>query len=383
MLRDFDVAASAMLAGLCFFAGALLVQSRPPYYGRSQGLALFLFVVGLASVEDILTSIGVHLTAPHLLGLSWPFAMLKGPAIYAYVRAMTTPAPPAYSRRDLLLLGWPFLLGVILATPFYLLDGPSKIAFMTRGEAALFADRGLEATGVLGVIGLALLVAFAYLVAAFRLLRRHMKRAPELFSNIEDTSLSWARWVLLILSAAWLWGVAKSSGSVLGIAPVWQEAVASMLEIAWVGALAYFGVLQRPIFNTQRKSPPPPVQKYSRSALDRERMQRIAEKLTLAMTEEKLFEDSSLSLRDLSDRLGVSENYISQTLNDMLSRNFFDFVNAARVDEAKRLLRACEMSVLEVALTVGFNSRSTFNVAFKKHAGMTPSQFRAAAAATP
>lgn len=371
-----------MLAGVCFFAGALLANPKPPHGGRSYGLAVFLLVTGLSSVEDVLMATGVHRVAPHIMGLSWPFAMLKGPAIYAYVLAMTTPGPIACCRRNALLLGWPFLAGAVLATPFYMLDGPSKIAFMARGEAALFAEQSLPAFGVIGVIGLALGVAFVYLIAAFRLLRRHMKRAPDLFSNIEDKTLSWVRWVLLILSAAWLWGVAKSSGSLLGIAPVWQEAVASLLEIGWVGALGYFGALQRPIFDMQ-KNIPPPAPKYSRSALDAERMQRIADKLKQAMEEEKLFEDASLSLRDLSDRLGVSENYISQTLNDKLGRNFFDFVNAARIDEARRLLRESGMSVLDIALAVGFNSRSTFNAAFKKHAGATPSQFRAAAGSKP
>jgi AraC-like DNA-binding protein len=86
-------------------------------------------------------------------------------------------------------------------------------------------------------------------------------------------------------------------------------------------------------------------------------------------------------LRDLSDRLGVSENYLSQTLNEKLGRNFFDFVNAWRVDEAKRLLRENDGPVLAIALEVGFNSRSTFNAAFKKHGGGTPSQFRADARA--
>jgi AraC-like DNA-binding protein len=105
-------------------------------------------------------------------------------------------------------------------------------------------------------------------------------------------------------------------------------------------------------------------------------MARIAEKLQRAMDQDRLFADASLSLRDLADRIGVSENYISQTLNERLGRNFFDFVNAARIDAAKPLLREDGKTVLEVALAVGFNSRSTFNAAFRKHAGSTPSRFR-------
>jgi AraC-like DNA-binding protein len=204
-----------------------------------------------------------------------------------------------------------------------------------------------------------------------------MRRVRDLFSNIENKSLSWVRWVLLILSAAWLWGVVKSSTGVLGLAAFWQQVVALALELGWIAVLAYFGVRQLPVFDVQA-SEPVAAPKYSRSALDAAHMDRIAEKLQRALHEQGLFADASLSLRSLSDNLGISENYISQTLNDRLGKNFFDFVNGARIEEAKRLLRAQGTTVLETALAVGFNSRSTFNAAFRKHAGCTPSAFRAA-----
>jgi AraC-like DNA-binding protein len=381
MLAYFSVAVSSMVAGMTLFTAALLLNRRPPWYGHARGLAIFMLVAGIAALDDVLLAAGAQQVAPHLIGMAWPFAMLKGPAIYAYVKEMTSPAQPALTRRNLLWLGWPLLLGISLAMPFYVLDGQSKIEFIARGEGALSADHSLPALGVLGIIGLSLLISLACLIAAFRLLRRHMQRVPDLFSNIEDKSLSWARWVLLILSAAWIWGAAKSGGSLLGVAPAWHELVASALEFGWLGALCYFGVLQQPVFpekpaQVEDSVEPEPAPKYARSALDTERMQRIADKLQRAMDQDRLFADASLSLRDLSDRLGVSENYISQTLNEQLGRNFFDFVNAARIEAAKSLLREGRKTVLEIALAVGFNSRSTFNTAFRKHTGSTPSGFR-------
>ncbi|GAB4525794.1 MAG: hypothetical protein Kow00133_14500 [Amphiplicatus sp.] len=380
MIQLINIVAPSALAGACVLAAALLVNPKLPCGDRSQGLAVFLILIAFSAIEDLAIAAGLHQRAPHLLGVSWPFAMLKGPAIYAYVAAMTRPTQPEYGPRHLLALGWPFLLGLVLATPFYLLDASAKLAFMAGGESALFDARTAPALGALGVICLSLVIAFGYLVVSFRLLRRHMRRVRDLFSNIEDKTLNWLRWVLLILLAAWIWGAADSSGSLLGVAPVWQEAAASFLELGWVGALAYFGILQRPIFPS-RTPAGVPQRKYGRSALDSERMERIAEKLNRVMQDEKLFRNPSLSLRDLSDRLSVSENYLSQTLNEKLGRNFFDFVNAWRVDEAKRLLRENDGPVLAIALEVGFNSRSTFNAAFKKHGGGTPSQFRADARA--
>ena len=56
--------------------------------------------------------------------------------------------------------------------------------------------------------------------------------------------------------------------------------------------------------------------------------------------------------------------------------SFFDFVNGFRVDEAERLLRDTDRSVTEIALDVGFNSRSTFNTAVRKHRSLTPTDLR-------
>ncbi len=387
MLLTLDIIASALSAGMCLFAAALLSSGAPPWHGRARGLAVFMLVNGLGSLHQIMLASQAHRGVPHLIGITWPLMLLQGPAIYAYVRAMTEPVVAPRTLRGWLWYGWPLLLGVVLVTPFYLQDGAAKIAFMARGEAGLLKGPDLVALGVLGMIGGVFAVALIYIVLAFRLLVRHIRRVRDLFSNIENKSLSWVRWVLVILSAAWLWGTVISGSDVLGVAPVWQKVVAALLELGWIGALAYFGVRQFPVFEVRpvvvqpldapARVETPAEPKYSRSALDAGRMDRIAEKLQRAMREQRLFVDASLSLRSLSDTLGVSENYISQTLNDRLGRNFFDFVNAARIEEAKRLLREEGRTVLDTAMAVGFNSRSTFNAAFRKHAGSTPSGFRA------
>lgn len=72
---------------------------------------------------------------------------------------------------------------------------------------------------------------------------------------------------------------------------------------------------------------------------------------------------------------------LSQIINERLKQNFVDFINTYRVEEAKRKLLAphkSHYSVLAIAEEAGFNSKSSFNSVFKKHARMTPSEFRKA-----
>jgi len=73
----------------------------------------------------------------------------------------------------------------------------------------------------------------------------------------------------------------------------------------------------------------------------------------------------------------VSAQYLSQTLNQTLQQSFYDYINDARIAAAKQQLQHTDDSVLNIAMAVGFNARSSFYKAFKASTGLTPAQFRA------
>jgi AraC-like DNA-binding protein len=68
---------------------------------------------------------------------------------------------------------------------------------------------------------------------------------------------------------------------------------------------------------------------------------------------------------------------LSQAINDGLKKSFFEMTAEYRIDEAKRLLKEKpNFKVEEIAESVGYNSKSSFNTAFKKITGQTPSEWR-------
>lgn len=104
------------------------------------------------------------------------------------------------------------------------------------------------------------------------------------------------------------------------------------------------------------------------------------DRLLAFMTTSEPYLDSELSLAALSDQVAMTPREVSELVNQSLGLHFFDFVNGYRVRKAQELLLATpRRSVLEVLYTVGFNSKSSFNTAFKKHAGLTPSAYRSQA----
>ena len=365
---------------LIAFAVALLLVQKTPRRDQSLLLATFLGLYGLVKVHQILLATGAYLIVPHLTGVVFPIMMLLGPTIYFYARTMTSVARCHFVPAD----AW-FLAGLLvvlaLNAQYFQLGSADKIALLTHHASASQLEVARIRCYLLNIVYL--LFSGLCLLAAFRLFLRHTQRLRSLFSNIENKSLAWLRAVLLILAAGWSWDVAGEIWSLYGGAPIWLSLATNLVEMGWIAAIAFFGVLQHPVFEpatSNDESPAAEGEKYSRSALKQEHMIRIAAKLGLAMTRDKIFEDPELSLRTLSDHTGVSENYISQTLNDQVGKNFFDFVNSYRVAEARRRLETTGEPIVAIAFAVGFQSRSTFNAAFKRHSGTTPREHRAARA---
>lgn len=89
--------------------------------------------------------------------------------------------------------------------------------------------------------------------------------------------------------------------------------------------------------------------------------------------------DPDLTLPDLAARLGINTTYLSRGLNDGLGVNFAGFINGLRSRAVADALEAGrDDDLLSLALEAGFNSKASFNRAFKAELGVSPSAFRRA-----
>lgn len=102
-------------------------------------------------------------------------------------------------------------------------------------------------------------------------------------------------------------------------------------------------------------------------------------KLEYLMQIEKIYRDPNLSLGSTAEILGISACYLSSMVNAIIKRSFIDYINEYRLTDVKRNLHSDEFeqyTIVSVGLEAGFNSKSAFYTAFKKHTGVTPSRFR-------
>lgn len=95
------------------------------------------------------------------------------------------------------------------------------------------------------------------------------------------------------------------------------------------------------------------------------------------LSKEKLYYDEDLSLKRLADLLEIQPQELSAYLNHHLQINFNSFINRYRVDEAIQLMREdSSRSIITIAFSVGFNSKSVFYDAFTRQTGLSPAKFR-------
>jgi AraC-like DNA-binding protein len=101
--------------------------------------------------------------------------------------------------------------------------------------------------------------------------------------------------------------------------------------------------------------------------------------LTRLMEEEKLYLDFDISMSSLAQKMGLSNGYLSQIINQKEGQNFYDYINTYRVKAVVEKLSdaaSAHLSMYGIALDCGFKSKSTFNAVFKKVTGKTPSEYK-------
>jgi len=123
--------------------------------------------------------------------------------------------------------------------------------------------------------------------------------------------------------------------------------------------------------------PEPEKTKYGNNRLPDFARESIVAELKRYMQSAQPWLRIDLTLGQLAAGINVSPHHLSQIINSDFGKSFACYINEYRVDAACRWLSGDNgRSVLDIALDSGFASKSSFNALFKKHTGMTPSEYR-------
>lgn len=337
-------------------------------------LASFLLANALYIVDFLQIHLKWYREFPHLLLFGFSLIFLFGPLLYFYTKSMTAPSF-SFRKRDFLHAA-PFLLyWIYLATNFYPYSAEAKIALFDSGKIDYLFNK-------IYIYDIAHILILIYMAASLRELYRFRQQLKHYFSSIEKLNLSWLRLVLYGFLLMWLCDLTNSI--ILRFTRP-QPAIPYLLLLSSLGinfifaTVAVYRSLKQPLIFSGLQPEKNGKHKYSQSSLTKSDSQRYLATVTSYMNLKKPFLNPSLTINELAENLAIPSRHLSQVINESLHQNFYDFVNHYRIEEAKRMLSEDsndKKTILEVLYEAGFNSKSAFNIAFKKHTGMTPSEFK-------
>jgi AraC-like DNA-binding protein len=246
--------------------------------------------------------------------------------------------------------------------------------FGTQGTLRMEGIPVLDEALVVGAV-ISMLIYFGVTIRLYRQYRRQY--VEEHFSDTAKVSFTWLRnFLYAVVGAILIWLVFlivdKFGAQPLSYVQNWYSYFAWGIIIYYLSISGYY---TRPAESLKLHFEPTPP---SSTAATEDRIAEWKQKLQRYMETERPFLKQDLTLQELASKLGISATALSRTINTGFQQNFNDFINTYRVDAVKAKLldpAAAHLSLLGIALDCGFNSKATFNRAFRKHAGTSPSEF--------
>jgi AraC-like DNA-binding protein len=370
------LAACLMLGGVHAIVLAIVLRRRERNRRANRYIAALLGALGLLLFNGCLRATGTLSEHPHLIGLTAWVPFVLGPLVFLYVREMTAPEPerlaPAW--RHFIV---PAAYVLLLAATFFPRSASYKLG-VAEGAPSWSVTAGEVTLLVYGI---------SYGIAALVLLGRHRANILDLYSNLRAVSL---RWLKLLAGLNVLVWISAFVGFVVRVSGVTGASAAS--AIVPIGStvvtfvIGYFQLAQGEIFAPQpapaAPAAPTPAPEprlppaYARARLADDDASAVEDRVRAAMTERHLYQRSGLTLAELADEVAATPHELSQVLSTRLGRNFYTFINEHRIEHVKTALLATDRPVLDLAFEAGFQSKSTFNTAFRKTTGTTPREFR-------
>lgn len=387
---------SLLIFQLLFLSFFLFTQEKGK---RVSNLLLGVFFLSMALnlLDVFLLMTGVYFFYPALAGWGSPLPLVFGPLLYFYTQSIVYKDFSLSLKKSVHFL--PFLIFFCGTEVYYLL--------LSHGEqeAFLHGASGHHFPRIVSVVSTLIFLLFlCYIIASLRLVTRYRKAAGQFFSDGRQTDMSWLYSMLVFFMGIMVF--ATFNGLLVQTALAGAYLVAFNLLLLTVLVFinrVLLKALRRPGFFPFREEMQADAgslrrggtyfrqdesaegladmtgQKVKENERADPEKERIAQVLVQYMESHKPYLESELTLDQLAAQLSLKARNLSQVINEVLGRSFFDFVNRYRIEEARRLLTNPadpKVTVLEVLYQVGFNSKSSFNTLFKKYTGVTPTEFR-------
>ncbi len=347
-----------------------------------------------------------------------PVILMFIPVFYLYILSVTT---PGFRFKQIYAIHFiPALAIALLNLPYLISTQTEKTEFVSLGNSIqgrqnLFSY--LMAIYIIGIYGVFTIQLLYYAFKAVRLYKKHKNYIENRYSYTENINLDW---ILVLIICFVFFFVSNAILYLVGFSQhLFSQILYNLVMLATMLYVGYRGLLQIDLNGNEQNNYKEilinenqaggnsnilPIQanvnisveminnltqmseiktenskKYYRSSLTEDQKKVLILRLQNLVEQEKIYINDKLSIDEFASKLDSNSKYISQIINETYNKNFYNFINSYRIEEAKRQLIAEgneKYSILGIAQSVGFVSKSTFNSAFKQFTGVTPTEFK-------
>ena len=382
------------------------------YLGAIQGmlLSIFLFsiranrisnrLLGLLTIfwgiiigSFALQSEGMYIQFPHLLKVFSPLLLLLFPLLYLQVKYLIS-NHNRFERSDLLHF-IPWFVMILLNFDFYISSGEEKL-YLIHNDILYYKIIKIITDEVIAIQGV------VYSIVALKMLSKYHRKIKDYQSNIDKIILKVQNLGISLSLFAWIIGIVGVHLELFNIEINVDLFIFVYLTLVLIIYIISYAALKSPeIFKLdesqikvkfrrgQQNSDNcnnEPIGKTVTSVGINEstpitedpQIQDVNHKLIGYIEAEKPYLNPELSLQELADKLEVKRHALSNAINQIHNKNFYEFINQYRVEEVKLMLtnpKNKHLKFISLAYDAGFNSKATFNRIFKQTTTMTPSQF--------
>ncbi|MBO6772681.1 MAG: AraC family transcriptional regulator [Thalassospira sp.] len=395
MIETFDILfliVSVLGVSQAIFLIVLLMDEGKRSFRANRWLMVFGFSVGMSFIDDTFDPFISPIVNLYLVPVFAPFFFAFIPSIYLYFREVSGNPVSQPHRHYLVLIPVTAAIGLmvylkstrIVANQDHVRDIGLHLAFSSQGLANLV---------LLAIVVLFCVSFIAYMAGIWRRARRYLRQADW---QLQADSERMRRWIIELLVGMTVLFSVFTLTNLLDLFVFQAEWLSLGVKVGFV--LVFFRMCQviahNPAIFVQAETEDgisdnlsarqegdqggnARQAQISRAIVDDSGIARIHTRLTGIVSDSDIMLDPLLTMPKLAAAVGATPNQLSFVLNQHLGKSFFDFVNEVRINTASRLLiDEPDRTILDIATEVGFNSKSTFNQAFKKITGQTPSVYR-------
>lgn len=261
---------------------------------------------------------------------------------------------------------------------------PLACLFLALLSLSFFYDKADKNSLTTWLTVIMLIQSLFYALYSCEIINRHQKKIQEFSSDTYPISLNWLKYIAYTILGS---GIIITIYNIIFIA----ERPSTYLNLAFLIAIysiAYYSLKQEEVYPAEPQQAESIFLLHEESKinepqkfrlLSEEETEIIKQRLLVIMDSEAPYLDGDLNLIKLSQLMQVTPHQLSYVINTGFNENFFQFINKYRIEKAKQLLADSKnnnLSILGIAFESGFNSKTSFNITFKKFTDLTPSEFK-------